>query len=119
MVHNVPCVDGSVATRHVPRAARRYVCAKERNLLLTEMAWKRVPKDESEQMARGVPRGTDRVEGDMHRLRYEEVGPARRVGRGQRGQPCHRMVPPQVPCTAALPYRLRGRGIVRGTVTQY
>lgn len=50
-----------------------YVCLKERNLLLTEMAWKRVPKDPDEQKVRGIPLGSDFVERDQHRLRYAEV----------------------------------------------
>ncbi|KAG2497272.1 hypothetical protein HYH03_004856 [Edaphochlamys debaryana] len=50
-----------------------YVCVKERNLLLTEMAWKRVPKDEAHQRMRGIPVGADSVESDPHRVRYREV----------------------------------------------
>ncbi|PNH06909.1 hypothetical protein TSOC_006679 [Tetrabaena socialis] len=50
-----------------------YVCVKERNLLLTEMAWKQVPKDADAQRALGIPIGDDRAEGDVHRMRYSEV----------------------------------------------
>ena len=49
------------------------MCAKERNLLLTEMAWRRVPKDKDEQMLWSMPRGSPKEE-DVHRLRYGEVG---------------------------------------------
>ena len=51
----------------------RHLCAKERNLLLTEMAWRRVPKDKDEQMLWSMPRGSPKEE-DVHRLRYGEVG---------------------------------------------
>ncbi|EFJ50080.1 hypothetical protein VOLCADRAFT_89087 [Volvox carteri f. nagariensis] len=50
-----------------------YVCVKERNLLLTEMGFKNIPKNAAEQRARGIPPGTDMVEQDQHRLRYKEV----------------------------------------------
>lgn len=49
-----------------------YLCLKERNLLLTEMAWRRVPKDVNEQTMWGLARGSDKEE-DVHRLRYAEV----------------------------------------------
>lgn len=49
-----------------------HLCLKERNLLLTEMAWRRVPKDISEQTMWGIPRGSTKEE-DPHRLRYNEV----------------------------------------------
>jgi hypothetical protein len=49
-----------------------HLCAKERNLLLTEMAWRSVPKDASEMILMSVPRGSDK-EDDVHRLRYDEV----------------------------------------------
>ncbi|KAG2443440.1 hypothetical protein HXX76_001798 [Chlamydomonas incerta] len=50
-----------------------YVSLKERNLLLTEMSWKRVPKDADHQLARGIPVGAASVEEDPHRLRYQAV----------------------------------------------
>ncbi|GLI65784.1 hypothetical protein VaNZ11_009400 [Volvox africanus] len=50
-----------------------YVCIKERNLLLTEMGVKNIPKNAAEQRARGIPRGSEMVEQDQHRLRYREV----------------------------------------------
>ncbi|GFR49182.1 hypothetical protein Agub_g11206 [Astrephomene gubernaculifera] len=50
-----------------------YVCLKERNLLLTELGWKRIPKDAEEQRMRSIPVGADAVESDVHRLRYQEV----------------------------------------------
>lgn len=49
-----------------------HLCAKERNLLLTEMAWRGVPKDTSEMILMSIPRGSDKEE-DVHRLRYDEV----------------------------------------------
>ena len=51
---------------------RRHLCVKERNLLLTEMAWRTVPKDLGEQEMMGLPRGNSKEE-DVHRLRYNEV----------------------------------------------
>mmetsp|Transcript_12758 Transcript_12758/g.27628 ORF Transcript_12758/g.27628 Transcript_12758/m.27628 type:complete len:174 (+) Transcript_12758:62-583(+) len=50
-----------------------YLCVKERNLLLTELAWQKVPKDFNEQRMRGIVRGTDSVELHPHRVRYGEV----------------------------------------------
>ncbi|GLC43974.1 hypothetical protein PLESTB_000215800 [Pleodorina starrii] len=50
-----------------------YVCVKERNLLLTEMGFKNIPKNWAEQRARGIPPGAEVVEQDAHRLRYREV----------------------------------------------
>lgn len=44
----------------------RYLCAKERNLLLTELGWKRIPKDANEQIMRGIARGSE-MENDPHR----------------------------------------------------
>ena len=52
--------------------AFRHLCAKERNLLLTELAWRKIPKDKDEQMILGIPRGSPKEE-DLHRLRYAEV----------------------------------------------
>ncbi|KAG1668832.1 hypothetical protein FOA52_004926 [Chlamydomonas sp. UWO 241] len=49
-----------------------HLCTKERNLLLTEMAWRGVPKDTGEMILMSVPRGSDKEE-DVHRLRYDEV----------------------------------------------
>ena len=55
--------------------AFRHLCAKERNLLLTELAWRKIPKDKDEQMIMGIPRGSPKEE-DLHRLRYAEVSPS-------------------------------------------
>ena len=49
-----------------------HLCIVERNLLLTEMAWKRVPKTKQEQLVLNIPRGHSK-ETDPHRLRYNEV----------------------------------------------
>ncbi|GAX78986.1 hypothetical protein CEUSTIGMA_g6426.t1 [Chlamydomonas eustigma] len=49
-----------------------HLCCKERNLLLTEMGWRGIPKDHDEQMLMGMPRGSPK-EDDVHRLRYVEV----------------------------------------------
>ncbi|KAF5837670.1 mitochondrial 39-S ribosomal protein L47 (MRP-L47)-domain-containing protein [Dunaliella salina] len=49
-----------------------YVCIKERNMLLTELAWQRLPKDYNEQILRGVTRGHPHEEAP-HRLRYDAV----------------------------------------------
>uniref|UniRef100_A0A7S0RIF4 Large ribosomal subunit protein uL29m n=1 Tax=Chlamydomonas leiostraca TaxID=1034604 RepID=A0A7S0RIF4_9CHLO len=49
-----------------------YVCVKERNLLLTELAWSRTPKDLQEQALASLPRGSA-VETNHHRLRYKAV----------------------------------------------
>mmetsp|Transcript_2077 Transcript_2077/g.5463 ORF Transcript_2077/g.5463 Transcript_2077/m.5463 type:complete len:177 (-) Transcript_2077:29-559(-) len=49
-----------------------HLCSKERNLLLTEMAWRKVPKDLNEQILMNMPRGSDKEE-DVHRLRYNEI----------------------------------------------
>ncbi|KXZ45059.1 hypothetical protein GPECTOR_59g668 [Gonium pectorale] len=57
----------------MPTLRNRYVCAKERNLLLTEMAWKRVPKNLEEERMRDMAVGHDSVERDAHRMRYQEV----------------------------------------------
>lgn len=51
----------------------RHLCVKERNLLLTELAWRKVPKDTGEQTMLGMPRG-DPKEEDPHRIRYGQVG---------------------------------------------
>nr|8A22_Aw Chain Aw, uL29m [Polytomella magna]8APN_Aw Chain Aw, uL29m [Polytomella magna]8APO_Aw Chain Aw, uL29m [Polytomella magna] len=50
-----------------------YVTIKERNLLLTELAWKEIPKTDEEQKARGIPRGSRQVETDVHKLRFEQA----------------------------------------------
>ncbi len=55
-----------------PPCPPRHLCLKERNLLLSEMAWKRVPKDADEQKVWGIPKGSSKEE-DPHRLRYNEV----------------------------------------------
>ena len=55
------------------RPCPRHLCVKERNLLLTELAWRRVPKDDGEQKMLGMPRG-DPKEEDLHRIRYGQVG---------------------------------------------
>eukprot|EP00201_Polytomella_parva_P022519 CAMPEP_0175043024 /NCGR_PEP_ID=MMETSP0052_2-20121109/2921_1 /TAXON_ID=51329 ORGANISM="Polytomella parva, Strain SAG 63-3" /NCGR_SAMPLE_ID=MMETSP0052_2 /ASSEMBLY_ACC=CAM_ASM_000194 /LENGTH=160 /DNA_ID=CAMNT_0016305965 /DNA_START=45 /DNA_END=527 /DNA_ORIENTATION=- len=50
-----------------------YLSIKERNLLLTEMSWKKIPKTADEQRACGYNIGNSEVENDPHRLRYTEV----------------------------------------------
>ena len=49
-----------------------HLSVMERNLLLTEMAWKRVPKTKQEQLVLSIPRGHSK-ETDAHRLRYNEI----------------------------------------------
>lgn len=49
-----------------------HLCARERNLLVTEMSWRKIPKNFDEQILMNVPRGSDKEE-DVHRLRYNEV----------------------------------------------
>ena len=51
----------------------RYVCLKERNLLMTEMGFDNVPRDMNEQKTRGIAPGTDFVERNQHRIRYTEA----------------------------------------------
>lgn len=41
-------------------------------MLLTELAWRGVPKDKDDQLIMGIPRGSPKEE-DLHRLRYGEV----------------------------------------------
>ncbi|GFH19454.1 uncharacterized protein HaLaN_16401, partial [Haematococcus lacustris] len=57
------------------RGARspRYLCIKERNLLLTELGFARIPKDFAEQRLQGYHRGHP-AETHEHRRRYKEVG---------------------------------------------
>lgn len=67
----------------------RYLSLKERNLLLTEMAWARVPKDLHEQRMRDIPRGSP-VEYNAFRKRYEEVrGGEGWVGHSSTDSPFH------------------------------
>ena len=49
-----------------------HLCVIERNLLMTEMAWKRVPKTKQEQIMLAIPRGHSK-ETDPHRLRYNSI----------------------------------------------
>lgn len=42
-------------------------------MLVTELAWRRVPKDLDEQLLRQQPRGSQ-AEEYPHRVRYKEVG---------------------------------------------
>jgi len=49
-----------------------FLCAKEQNMLLTELAWRRIPKDLAQQRLYGHYRGHP-VEQNVHRARYRQV----------------------------------------------